>query len=462
MTSAPIPANEAAQLAALFRASHDALTGLANRTVLQAALKQAWNSARADGAEHALMVIDLDHFKLVNDVCGHAAGDRLLQAVATMMREAVRGSDTVARLGGDEFAILLHGCSLDHAQKVAQSLCDRVDQFRFDHEGQAFHVGTSIGLVAVSPRWASTAEVMEAADGACHAAKESGRNRVHLGLGSDAAAALEGGEKGWASRIGEALQSNGFTLYAQRIEALGSTAGAVHAEVLLRMLAGDGSLILPEAFLPAAERFQLGTDIDQWVLQAAIRWVQAHPALSTLACLSINLSRQSIGDPGFHRWAVDTLSAAGAPICRRLGLEITEAAVIAQLDEASAFVGRLRALGVRVALNDVGTSSFGYLKTLTVDVLKIDGQFSTRLLTEPLDAAAVRSCIDVAQVLGIQTVAKSVEGSEILARVRAMGVDYAQGFGVHAPAPIDELLSVRSASAPASAALACAAAVAAR
>ena len=423
-----------------FRASHDILTGLANRAVLESALKRAWASARADGASHALLSIDLDHFKLVNDVCGHAAGDLLLQQLAAMMRETVRGSDTVARLGGDEFAILLHRCSLADAQKVAQSLCDRVDQFRFVHEGQSFRVGTSIGLVVVDPQSASTAQLLKAADAACYAAKEGGRNRVHLGLGSDAAAQLRGGDQGWVARIEEALRNQGLVLSARPIQSLSGTAVAPDAELLLSLRQADGTLIPAEAFMPAAERFQLATRVDQWVLDAALTWLRSHPAITSLGRLSIRLSMSSLADTGFHRWAGDQLAAAGAPICTHLGLDIAESAVANLADVLSPFVARLRGLGVHVALDDFGMGGrwFSALKSLPVDLLKIDAALISRLIDDPLDAAAVGCIVQTARSLGLQTLAKGVDRAAILARVREMGLDSAHGGALHAARPLEE------------------------
>lgn len=442
-----------------FRASHDSLTGLVNRAEFEARLGCAWGMARNEGTEHALMFIDLDRFKLVNDTCGHSAGDRLLKQVAAMLREAVRASDVVARLGGDEFAILLECCALDSAHQIGQDLCDRMAQFRFRHDEHLMRIGTSIGLVAVHAGWETTAALMQAADTACYAAKQSGRNRVQRWLDNDAGLLARSGEMRWASRIEQALEEDRLTLYAQRITPLSGTHDGLHAEVLVRMLGTDGELLPPGAFLPAAERYQLAPRIDRWVLQHALDWLRLHAGPKPVRQLSVNLSGQSVGDHEFHQWAFEALGAAGEDCCRSLCLEITETVAITHLDDAVSFIAGVQAMGVRVALDDfgAGASSFGYLKMLPVDSLKIDGQFIRGLIDNPLDAAAVRCFIDVARVMGIQTVAEYVDRPDVLARLREMGVDFAQGFLLHRPAPIDELLRAPGSTA---AAVAVAAAVA--
>ncbi len=427
-----------------YRATHDSLTGLANRAEFEAQLQRARLAVQSGQVPGVLMFIDLDRFKLVNDTCGHAAGDRLLRQVAKMLREMVRSRDGVARLGGDEFAVLLEACSLESAREIGQRLCDRMERFRFLHEDQSLQIGTSIGIVPLDSRWDATAAIMKAADAACYAAKKDGRNRVHLWLDSDVALHALSGETQWASRIGRALDEERFVLYAQKIEPLRSASTGLHAEVLVRMIDTDGAIVLPGAFLPAAERFQLAPRIDRWVLDRSVAWLRARSSADTIARLSVNLSGLSIGDSEFRQWAVAMLSAAGHGTCRRLCLEITETAAITHLAEARKFLAEVRALGVRIALDDfgAGASSFGYLKTLVVDCLKIDGQFVRGLVDDPLDAAAVRCFVDVAQVMGLETVAEFVDRPAILALVREMGIDYAQGFFLHRPVPIDQLLGL--------------------
>ena len=306
-------------------------------------------------------------------------------------------------------------------------------------------IGTSIGLVTVHGGWESTAALMQAADASCYAAKESGRNRVHRWMDSDAGLQSRSGETRWAARIEQALDEDRFTLYAQRITPLTGAHDGLHAEVLVRMLGTDGEVIPPGAFLPAAERYQLAPRIDRWVLQHALDWLRLHAGLKRVRQLNVNLSGQSVGDHEFHRWAFEALGAAGEDCCRNLCLEITETVAITHLADAATFIAAVRAIGVRVALDDfgAGASSFGYLKMLPVDSLKIDGQFIRGLIEHPLDAAAVRCFVDVARVVSIQTVAEYVDRPDVLARLREMGVDFAQGFLLHRPALIDELAGTR-------------------
>ncbi len=432
-----------------YRASHDALTGLINRAEFEARLRRTLNKAHEERSQHALMYIDLDQFKLVNDACGHSVGDQLLQQVAKLMGETVRARDTLARLGGDEFAVILEHCTTEQAQRVAQQICDRMDDFRFVHDGRRFRIGTSIGLVPLDTRWANTAAVMQAADTSCYAAKEAGRNRVHAWFDTDLAMRARHGEMQWATRLEQAIDDNRFVLYAQKIHPLGAQTSGLHAEVLLRLLDTDGSLIPPGAFLPAAERFHLSSRIDRWVLQHALVRLKAVADLKAVELLCINLSGQSIGDRAFHRHAVELLTLAGPGVCQRVCFEITETAAITNMADATHFIEQVRALGVRMALDDfgAGASSFGYLKTLPVDLLKIDGQFIKDLIDDPLDDAAVRCFVDVARVVGLKTVAEFVDRPEILQRVREHGIDYAQGFLLHRPEPFDKVLGALAVSA---------------
>lgn len=427
-----------------YRATHDALTGLINRVEFDARLRRTLEKAHEEHSEHALLYIDLDQFKLVNDACGHSVGDQLLQQVAKLLREAVRARDTLARLGGDEFGVILEHCSAEQAQRVAQLICDRMEEFRFLHDQRRFRIGTSIGLVPVDRRWANAAAAMQAADTSCYAAKEAGRNRVHAWFDTDLAMRARHGEMQWATRLEQALDEDRFVLFAQRIEPLAGDAAGLHAEVLIRLLETDGSLIPPGAFLPAAERFHMATRIDRWVLKRAVQHIQGLRDLKLLDALCINLSGQSVGDRAFHRHAIETLTEAGSAVCRRICLEITETAAVTNMADAAIFIEQVRALGVRVALDDfgAGASSFGYLKTLQVDLLKIDGSFIRDLVEDPLDDAAVRCFVDVARVVGVRTVAEFVDRPEVLARVREIGIDYAQGFLLYRPEPIENLFSL--------------------
>lgn len=424
------------------RAKHDALIGLVNRTEFEVRLSRVLGRSQEEGALHSLMFIDLDQFKLVNDACGHAIGDLLLQQVSKLLSDTIRTRDTLARLGGDEFAVLLEHCTVEQAQRVGKLICERMDRYRLVHDGRRFRVGASIGLVPVDGRWPTVAALMRAADSACYVAKEAGRNRVHTWIESDQALTARHGEIQWATRLEHALDEDRFVLFAQRILPIGSHSDHIHAEVLLRLVDADGTVSQPGSFLPAAERFHLSARIDRWVLHHCIQWMHSLESLSSIQTLCINLSGQSIGDKAFHRHALELLTQAGPEICQRICLEITETAAITHMVDASQFVKAVHELGIRVALDDfgAGASSFGYLKSLKVDLLKIDGQFIRDLLEDPLDDVAVRCFVDVARVVGVKTVAEFVDRPEVLARLEALGVHYAQGYLHHKPEPIERLV----------------------
>ena len=436
-----------------WRANHDELTGLANRARFETALERLHARALETDERHALLFIDLDRFKIVNDTCGHAAGDQLLRQVSRMLSRTVRSRDLLARLGGDEFAIVLEHCDIERAVEVAQEICDLMDEYRFQHEDERFRVGTSIGLVTIEASWPDAGTIVPAADSSCYAAKENGRNRVHVWCETDHAMHERRSQTKWATRLEAALDDDGFELYAQRIGALGTlpdgasndpdgSSENTHAEVLLRLRDGDASPVLPGAFLPAAERFNLVNRIDQWVLGNVLSWLRRHRGHLDVGTLWINISGQSLGDSRFQHDALERLRDAGRELCGALCFEITETAAVTNLAEAASFIGELRALGVRVALDDfgAGASSFGYLKSLPVDYLKIDGQFVRDLIDDPLDAAAVRCFAEVAQVMNVKTVAEFVETPEVLSQLREIGVDFVQGWLLHEPSPIDELL----------------------
>ncbi|MEO5687851.1 MAG: EAL domain-containing protein [Burkholderiaceae bacterium] len=425
-----------------FRATHDALTGLVNRAEFEARLQRALEKAYDDNVEHSLMYIDLDQFKLVNDACGHAAGDLLLKQVTQLLQDTVRNRDTLARLGGDEFAVILEHCHTEQARRVAEKICERLDEYRFLHDGRRFRIGASIGLIPLDRRWRSPAAAMQAADTSCYAAKEEGRNRVHVWFDTDLAMQARQGEAQWAARLEQALDEDRFVLFAQRIHPIGVPSTQIHAEVLIRLRDERGGIILPGAFLPAAERFHLATRIDRWVLRHVVARLTSMTTLADVGLLSVNLSGQSVGDRAFHRQAVDLLTSAGQEVCRSLCIEITETAAITNMGDATSFITQLRELGVRIALDDfgAGASSFGYLKSLHVDILKIDGQFIKDLTTDALNDAAVRCFVDVAAVMGLKTVAEFVETQNVLVRLQEIGVNYAQGFLLDRPCLLEDVL----------------------
>ncbi|MFM2342101.1 MAG: hypothetical protein RLZZ592_1754 [Pseudomonadota bacterium] len=427
-----------------WRASHDLLTGLLNRGEFDRRLQQVLQRSRDEGTRHALLYLDLDQFKLINDACGHPTGDRLLLQIGQLLGGCVRPGDTLARLGGDEFGVLLERCGIPQAQRVAQLICERMEEFRFVHDGRRFRIGASIGLVPLDARWHQADAVMQAADSACYVAKEAGRNRVHLWYDTDETLRLHQGQMNWARRLEQALDEDRFELHAQRIHPIGRpSGGGLHCEVLLRLRDGeDGALVPPGHFLPAAERFQLAARIDRWVVnQVFVQLDRAAAAGLRPERIAVNLSGQSLSDRGFHDYVADLVREARFDV-RVLCFEVTETAAITSPLDAARFMAAMRGLGVRIALDDfgAGASSFGYLKTLPIDVLKIDGQFIRELGRDALDLATVRCFRDIAKVVGVATVAEFVDAPEVLEQLGALGIDYAQGYLLHRPEGFEAVL----------------------
>jgi len=430
-----------AQKTIQYLAYHDALTGLCNRTEFENRLARALKSA-SDEVQHALFYLDMDQFKIVNDTCGHVAGDELLKQVAILLKEPVRESDTLARLGGDEFGVLLEHCSLAHAEEVAGRMLQLVEDFRFAWLDKTFTVGASIGLVMLDGHEQTHTELLRAADMACYAAKDKGRGRVHVYHPDDVELVQRRGEMEWVSQLNRALQNDQFVLYQQCIVALDGSAGGPCCEFLLRLRGRDGELILPGAFIPAAERYDLMPKLDRWVLtQVFAHLAKRFAALKTAAdgIYFINLSGATLGDEGFFRLVKESLARNAIPpqsIC----FEVTETAAIANLGNALSFIQSVKALGCKVALDDFGTglSSFSYLKTLAADYLKIDGGFVRDMLADPMDAAIVQAVNSIGHVAGLKTIAEFVENADIQARLAEIGVDYAQGYGIHRPEPIGD------------------------
>ena len=423
------------------QATHDSLTELINRKEFERRLLSVLESGQTDKKSLTVLYLDLDQFKVVNDTCGHVAGDQLLKQITGLLRQKLRDSDTFARLGGDEFGVLLPGCPLISAMRIAEQLRQTVGDFRFVWQGKTFPIGVSIGLVTVSDECLTVSEVLKFADSACYVAKERGRNRIHVYEPDDGDIAQRAGEVGWYGRIHAALRDNRFVLFAQPILPLGRTTQTIHAEVLLRMIDENGGLVLPMAFIPAAERYNLMSAVDKWVVHSALsflsaRFAEGKPSIE----LAINLSGQSLNDESFPIYLAQQFELWKVPYAA-VCFEITETAAVANFTQAAQFIHRFKELGCRFALDDFGSgmSSFGYLKHMPVDILKIDGAFVKDIAEDSIDLAMVEAINKVGHALGMQTIAECVESEEILIRLQALGVDYAQGYYLGHPKTILEL-----------------------
>lgn len=425
-----------------YQATHDSLTGLINRAEFERRLNLALDDVGDNGGSHIMLYLDLDQFMVVNDTCGHSAGDEMLRQLTARLQSQIRNGDTLARLGGDEFGVLLKDCSVARAQAFAEEIRCLIRLFRFTWEDKVFEIGVSIGLVAIDADSGLVADVLRAADSACYIAKDQGRNRVHIYQPDDLALVDHQGQMIWMQRLKKALNEDRFSLFIQEIQPLyGDDSGYAHGEILCRMISEEGNLISPLDYLPAAERYHLMPQVDRWVLNHALRWMhEAGNRPGVPKVCGINLSGQSIGDSGFQDYVVQTLEHAGvAP--ERICFEITETAVIGNLQSATAFIQRLRSMGCRFALDDFGSglSSFGYLKHLPVDYLKIDGCFVRDMVHDGRDYALVESIHRLGTVLGMQTIAEYALDDDTLKALKDMGVHYAQGYAIGRPRPLDEI-----------------------
>ncbi|PZD71722.1 Cyclic di-GMP phosphodiesterase PdeB [Acaryochloris thomasi RCC1774] len=419
-----------------WQASHDPLTGLVNRR----AFKQRVTHLLATQAnqEHALFYLDLDQFKVVNDTCGHSAGDQLLRQITRVMQQRVRSTDTLARLGGDEFGLLLEGCSLKQATALAESLRAMIEAFRFNWEDKTFNVGVSIGVVGIDHNNQNLATILSAADAACYMAKSKGRNRVHVCQRHDVELAEQRGQMQWVSRLHQALEQNHFRLYAQEIVPLHHSSLAHHCEILLRLSDVQGDVITPVAFLPAAERYDLMPAIDRWVVHNFCvqyqQMAQKRTSSASPALYNINLSGASIKNDSFLSFIKAQLLRYQVPP-EQICFEITETIAISNLKQAVEFMQDLKQFGCRFALDDFGSgmSSLTYLKTLPVDYLKIDGSFVKKLASNQTDVAIVECFNHLSHRLGIQTIAECVEDQQTIKQLKLIGIDFAQGYSIVKP-----------------------------
>ena len=431
-------------------ALHDALTGLDNRVAFQKTLDRLLDTARRQDSQHSLLFLDLDQFKIVNDTCGHLAGDEMLRQLSDVLRRSIRANDHLARLGGDEFCILLENCSLDRAREIAEALRLAVHGFRFLWKGKLFSVGISTGIVSIDRGSGSANDILAAADIACYAAKDQGRDAIQVYERDDRDLTRRRGEMHWIARIDDALQHNQFQLWRQPILPLISADGPAaphHYELLLRLVDSNHGIILPGTFLPAAERYDRMREIDRWVIDQALAYIGCRGAASG-QFHAINLSGASMRDDGLAAYVKERITAYGVDpdsVC----FEITETVAIANLATAVSFMDELRLIGCRFALDDFGAglSSFAYLKSLPVDFIKIDGRFIRTLLTDPMDQAIVEAIHRIAHVANLKTIAESVEETSLLDVLGRIGVDFAQGFGLGLPEPIvlDDTAATRSA-----------------
>ena len=419
-----------------YLAQHDTLTTLNNRHYFEQELERAVQVARRGNIQYALLYMDLDQFKVINDTAGHGVGDELLREVAQLFTRRVRKSDVLARLGGDEFGVLLSDADIKTAKDVATALIEEMDEFTFEGQGVKYDISTSIGIATINKETSSSAEVLRLADIACYIAKRAGRNRFHVYSGDDTTEISAMGELRLASDIKQAFLEKRFVLHYQEIKAIQEKESTSHFEVLIRMKGQNGSLVSPAIFIPTAERFNLMTQIDIWVATEAIRVLAEQQKTGHDIAFSINLSGTSLGDQALQDCINSNMSkydlAEGSLI-----FEVTETAAVsvATLEQTTEFMEHLRSRGCRFSLDDFGTgfSSFAYLKYLPVDYVKIDGTFVRDILKDPVDQAMVRSINQISHSLGKKTVAEFVESADILEQIRSIGVDYAQGYHIGKP-----------------------------
>jgi diguanylate cyclase (GGDEF)-like protein/PAS domain S-box-containing protein len=428
-----------------YQASHDALTGLVNRREFERRLQEAMDSALTGDTAHALCYLDLDRFKTVNDTCGHTAGDNMLREVASLIREAVRDSDTVGRIGGDEFALLLVGCPLEKARQIADDVVRSVNGYRFVWKDKIFNIGVSIGLVEIGRDSGAIEDIMGSADSACYVAKKQGGLHVHVYSAREEASARHSGEIHWLQKLQGALRDNKFELYYQPIvhARAGGTRGPA-LEVFVRLEGENGQPGAPPAeFIRAAERYRLMPHVDRWVVQAVLAALgRGGMKLPPGRSVAINIAGQTLGDSDFLEFVVDCFDHTGAnpgDIC----FEVTESAVVANLDHAQRFIAVLHGMGCEFALDDFGSglSSFSTLRTLPMDYLKIDGSFINNLAADTVNQAMVAAMIELSRSLNFRVVAEQVEDQTSLDTVTRMGIDFVQGFVVGRPQPLSMIPS---------------------
>jgi len=421
-------------------ASHDPLTGLVNRREFELLVRDIFVANQGDKPRHALCHLNLDAFKLINDTCGHTAGDQLIRQIAGVLKHRIRHQDLLARLGGDEFAILFRDCSADEAQQRAQEICDAIHQFRFHWNEHTFSPRVSAGLVPLTSETSGPETLLGAADAACFVAKESGGGRIHVFEPGDTAIAERYGEMQWITRIQQGFDEHRFCLWRQSIHPVRQDMPEPPlAELFIRLNDDEGNVISPGSFIPAAERYGLIASIDRWVVKSALRSMSngGLPLGTPDARFAINISGQSLGADGFLDYITHEIESTGiAP--NRVLFEITETSAIANLRKAMRFISVLKEMGCLFVLDDFGQglSSFSYLKSLPLDFIKIDGAFVREMVEDPIQAALVSSIRDIGEVMGLQTIAESVEDAATFQALTRIGVDYVQGYFLDRPQPL--------------------------
>ncbi len=424
-----------------YRANHDDLTGLASRHAFEQRAQQLLARAQEDDSHHALLFLDLDQFKVVNDTCGHIAGDELLCEIAETMSRNVRSSDMLARLGGDEFGVLLEGCDIDNAYERAEKLRKAIREIRFTQGNRRFEIGVSIGLVAVDNDSDDVTAVMSLADLACYTAKDEGRNRIKVYSDTDTQVNVRQEEMDWASRFNRAIEEGRLKLAIQRSASLSRASnGTRYSEILLRMVDVDGEPVPTAAFVSAAERYHFMPSIDRWVVGSVLSMIHYRQLkLDAGEIIAINLSGISINETDFLDYVEQEFRRMPDVSPTQICFEITETAAIGNISSAQAFITKLRKLGCKFALDDFGSglSSLAYLKNLNIDFLKIEGSFVRDMLDDPLDQVVVEAVSLIGKRANIATIAEWVENEALLEAVKAMGIDFAQGFGIHKPEIID-------------------------
>ncbi|MGQ0430462.1 MAG: PAS domain S-box protein [Gammaproteobacteria bacterium] len=425
-----------------YQAAHDALTGLINRREFESRLNHAIESSRADpNVRHAMVYVDLDQFKVVNDTCGHPAGDQLLRQVTGLLQSRVRANDVLARLGGDEFGVLLEHCSPEQGLRIADSLRQAIHDLRFQWGANAMQIGASIGIVEINHHTESVATLLSAADIACYSAKDGGRNRVQVY--DPASASARHREMRWMSRLTNARDENRLDIVFQPIVRVsGAAKTRPHYELLLRLQDENGSIVLPDEFIPAAERYNLMPSLDRWVVEKVLRDIvpsTRNGVEEAAFTVAINLSGTTLSDPGFLEFLIETLEAH-EPTPGALCFEVTETAAITNLGHASYLMREVASRGCLIALDDFGSglSSFNYLRTLPVHYLKIDGKFVQNVASDPIDRSMVEAIVQIGRAIGIETVAERVETEEVMRTLRQIGVGFAQGYLIGRPAPMGE------------------------